>query len=312
MPRGLILAAVFVSSACAAIWPDRLGDDSRQPLETAAPSADAQMTEYGMEAAERANYGAFQVTAWRFKDTTGAYAASLKLGGVRVGNYLVRCNGKCPKDLPQLADAALPNVSHATIPTLNTYFPPKGMLPHSSRYILGPVGLKASASDIPASAVDFDFGTEGELARYRTAAGPMTLVIFSFPTPSMARQQLPEFQKIQGAAVKRTGPLVAVVLGSATSAAASAKLLNSLDYQGVVAENERPPAKPLELKPESAGKMVLAILSLAGLLLIFCLLSGLAVGGTLRLARRFGYSAAEGSLITLHIEGQITPRISPP
>jgi hypothetical protein len=50
--------------------------------------------------------------------------------------------------------------------------------------------------------------------------------------------------------------------------------------------------------------MVLAILSLAGLLLGFCLLSGLAVGGTLRLARRFGYSAAEGSLITLHLEGK--------
>ena len=98
--------------------------------------------------------------------------------------------------------------------------------------------------------------------------------------------------------------MLAVVLGSAASAAASAKLLDDVNYQGVVAENEHPPVKPLELKPESAGKMVLAILSLAGLLLVFCLLSGLAVGGTLRLARRFGYSGAEGSLITLHLEGK--------
>jgi hypothetical protein len=117
----------------------------------------------------------------------------------------------------------------------------------------------------------------------------------------MARQQLPQFEKITGVAAKRTGPLVAVAIGPS---AASAKLLATISYQGVVAENEKPPEKPLELKPESAGKMVLAILSLAGLLLAFCLLSGLAVGAILRFARRFGYSAAEGSLITLHLEGK--------
>jgi len=68
----------------------------------------------------------------------------------------------------------------------------------------------------------------------------------------------------------------------------------------------RPPAdvKPLELKPETAGQMIIAIISLAALVLGFCLLSGLAVGGILRIARRFGYSAAEGSMTTLHLEGK--------
>src|SRR6202011_4528702 len=107
--------------------------------------------------------------------------------------------------------------------------------------------------------------------------------VFSFPLPSLARQQLPEFQKIAGATAKRTGPLIALAIGPSV---VGTKLLDSVNYQGVVAENEVPPAKPLELKPESAGKMILAILSLAGLLLAFCLLSGLAVGATLRLARR--------------------------
>jgi hypothetical protein len=117
----------------------------------------------------------------------------------------------------------------------------------------------------------------------------------------MARGQLQAFQNIAGATAKRTGPLVVVAIGPS---APSAKLVNDINYLSVVAENEKPPEKPLELKPESAGKMVLAILSLAGLLLAFCLLSGLAVGGTLRLLRRFGYSAAEGSLTTLHLEGK--------
>jgi hypothetical protein len=166
---------------------------------------------------------------------------------------------------------------------------------------LGPEGLRAFALEIPPSAVNFGFGTEGEIARYRTPAGTVLLAIFSFPLPSMARQQLPQFERVQGAAAKRTGPLIAVAIGPP---AASAKLLETINYQGVVAENERPPVKPLELKPETAGQMVLAIISLAALVLGFCLLSGIAVGGILRIARRFGYSAAEGSLITLHLEGK--------
>jgi hypothetical protein len=303
MPRSLILAAIFASSACAAMWPDQLGPYQRKSDNPSSGRGDvrSQWDEYGVEAAEFAEYGPFQVTAWRYKDTTGAYAASLEpglMGGIRVGNYVVTCTGKCPKDLPQLADLALPHVSHTSVPTLNTYLPPKGLLAHSERYILGPIGLKADAPEIPAAAVNFDFGTEGELARYHSG---VLLAVFSFPLPSMARQQLPEFQKIAGATAKRTGPLVAIAIGPS---AASAKLLETVNYQGVVAENEKPPVKPLELKPETAGQMVLAIISLAALLLGFCLLSGLAVGGSLRLARKFGYSAAEGSLITLHLEGK--------
>jgi hypothetical protein len=303
MPRSLILAVVFASSACAAIWPEQLGPYQRQ-LSSWETSDDQGplLAEYGLQTLEPVDYGPFQVTAWRFKDTTGAYAAALNsTAGFRVGNYLVTCVGKCPKDLPQLADASLPQVSHTSVPTLETYLPSKGLLSHSERYILGPVGLKASAPEIPPLAVNFDFGTEGQIARYRTPGGPVTLAIFSFPLPSMARQQLPEFQKIPGATVKRTGPLIAVAIGPS---AASAKLLETINYQGVVAENEKPPVKPLELKPETAGQMVLAIISLAALVLAFCLLSGLVVGGTLRIARRFGYSGAEGSFIELHLEGK--------
>jgi hypothetical protein len=303
MPRSLVLAVIFASSACAAIWPDRLGEYQRQSASAVdlGPDNGPKLAEYGLETTEKADYGAFKVVAWRFKDTTGAYTASLEQSSVRVGNYLVQCEGKCPKDFSHLADASLPHISRAAIPTLDTYLPSKGLLPHSERYILGPVGLKADAPDIPASAVNFDFGTEGVIARYRTPAGPVTLAIFSFPLPSMARQQLPEFQKITGGTAKRTGPLVAIAIGPS---AAAAKLLDTVSYQGVVAENEKPPVKPLELKPETAGQMVLAIISLAALVLGFCLLSGLAVGGTLRIARRFGYTAAEGSLITLHLEGK--------
>jgi hypothetical protein len=286
-----------------------MGGFQRQPMEIVVPQGDAQLAEYGLEGVDRAEYGLmFLVTAWRFKDVTGAYAGSLEpsnIGAVRIGNYLVTCDqGKCPKNLADLAGASLPNLSQGSLPTLGAYFPTKNLLPHSERYILGPVGLAANVPEIPAPAVLFDFGTEAQFARYRTPAGPVALAVFSFATPSIARQQLTYFQNITGVAVKRTGPLIAAVLGPASHSATAQRFLNDVNYQGVVAENEPPPVKPLELPPQTAGKMVLAILSLAGLLLGFCLLSGLAVGGSLRLARRFGYSAAEGSLITLHLEGK--------
>jgi hypothetical protein len=305
MPRSLVLAAIFVSSACAATyWPDRLGEFQRQAKDIGQPAANPQLSEYGLESGDTANYGTFTVTALRFKDVTGAYAASLDpeiKGATRVGNYLISCEGKCPKNIAALADASLPHVSHGSLPSLNDYFPAKSLVARSERYIVGPVGLATNAPEIPVSAVNFDFGTEGQIAKYRTPAGQVTLAVFSYPIPSIARQQLPQFEKITGATTKRTGPLVAMAIGPK---AETAKLLDSIEYQAVVQANEKPPEKPLELKPESAGKMVLAILTLAGLLLAFCLLSGLAVGGTLRLARKFGYQAAEGSLTTLHLEGK--------
>src|SRR5580704_8373280 len=132
MPRSLILALAFVASAYGAIWPAKVGDFELKSSSTpASPANPAQLAEYGFDSAEQADYGAFRVTAWRFNDPTGAYAASLEQPGVRVGNYLVECAGKCPKNLPQLLDASLPHVSHASIPTLSHYLPAKGLLPHS-------------------------------------------------------------------------------------------------------------------------------------------------------------------------------------
>ena len=66
---------MFGSCAGAAIWPDQLGTYERKSAselrDQSAPD------EYGREAAEEADYGAFKVTGIRFKDSTGAWAASL-------------------------------------------------------------------------------------------------------------------------------------------------------------------------------------------------------------------------------------------
>ena len=316
MLRCIAIALVFVGSACAAILPAQLGPHqlaSSQPVEITADRA--VWDEYGLQTAERGDYGAFRATAYRLKDTTGAYAAGQWLratdtSAATLGNYVLTCTGKCPPAArlsEWLTAAAPPGLSHAAYPSLDGYMPTKGLIPGSKRYVLGPQSLALFEPRVPAQAADFDFNAEGQLAKYRSAKGDQTLVLFSYPTLQMARQQVPAFEKIPGATVKRAGPIVAVVLGSPDSAAA-ANLLGQVNYEASISMNQ---PLPLVLKPQSAAQMILAIFSLCGLVLAFCLVSGLAYGGILVAARKFGYLGAHEQFVTLHLTDQITPRISP-
>src|SRR5262249_27274974 len=143
-----------------------------------------------VEESEDADYGSFKVSAVRYKDSTEAYAAALKEANrpLQAGNYLIACTGSCPKNLAALVDS-LPHISHAPVPTLTNYLPSKGLVAYTERYILGPADLQEAASQIPESAVGFQFGTEGELARYRIGRGEAIVAVFSYPTPGLARQQ---------------------------------------------------------------------------------------------------------------------------
>jgi hypothetical protein len=295
MLRSLVLITIFAACASAAIWPERLGSYERKSVKQTQVTSD----ENGREAAEDADYGSFQVTATRYKDSTGAYAAWLESSGkaIQVGNYVVTCSGKCPKNLAELADSGLPAVSHAPLPILGNYLPSRNQIPHSERYILGPQSLKQNAPQIPESAVAFQFGTEGETAHYRILQNEATVALFSYPTPQIARGQVPQFQAIPGAAVKRTGPLVAVFLGASDPAEANT-VLGQINYQASVTMNE---PLPLVLTPQSTAQMILAIISLAGIVLAFCLVSGLLFGALRVIGRKFGYTDAGIAMTTLHL-----------
>ena len=295
---------MFGSCAGAAIWPDQLGTYERKSAselrDQSAPD------EYGREAAEEADYGAFKVTGIRFKDSTGAWAASLDMRDrpLRVGNYLITCSGKCPKDLAALVEA-LPRLSHLPLSVLSGYLPAKGKVANSDRYIMGPVGLQADLPQISESAVALQFGAEGAVARYRLGKGEVTLAIFSYPTLEMARQQAPAYEKTPGVVVKRSGALVALVApataGKAVDAADARKLLDQVNYQASFSWNE---PLPIVVKPQTAAQMILGIFTLAGIVLGFCLASGLAFGLIRVIARKFGYESADESLTTLSLSGK--------
>ena len=299
--RGLALGLLAWGSLNAAIWPEHLGPYTRvsaEPVQAGSPSG-ALGSEYGFKAAEAADYGAFKVTASQFNDPTGAYAASLEEPSSRVGNYVVTCSGKCPKNLAKLAET-LPRVSQAPLPVLPTYLPSQGLVARSQRYILGPSGLNTYAPQIPPGTAAFQFGTEASLGRYDTSNGEELLAIFSYPTPQIARQQAAEFQKLPGSVVKRTGPLVAVVPAPKAREAAE-RLINQISYRASVSRDEQP---PLVVRPASVGNMLIAIFQLSGIVVGFCVLSGLVFGAYRLLTKRFGDPSAQEAMISLHLSGK--------
>lgn len=291
---GLLAVGTLSATLSAAIWPEHLGPYTKVSAEPVPGSALAR--EYGFKAAEKADYGAFQVTAAQFNDPTGAYAASLEAPSVRIGNYVVTCSGKCPKDLARLSQA-LPRISQAPLPVLLTYLPSKGLVPHSERYILGPASLNAFVPQLPPGPVAFQFGTEATLGHYGPPSAAETLVIFSYPTPQIARQQAAEFQKLPGAVVKRTGPLVAVV-PSPQAPENAARLLAPIDYRASVSRDVQP---PIIVRPASVGNMLIAIFKLSGIVVAFCVLSGLVFGAFRFLSGRFGGPGAQGAMTVLHL-----------
>ena len=313
MLRIVALAILVIGSLKAQIWPAKLGEYSRKSV---TPHSEERLTipnsveeEEGLEDDEQASYGAFSVLAESYKDATGAYAASLThaFPPLQVGNYLITCTGKCPTNLAALAEA-LPGINHSALPTLRNYLPAKNLIARSERYILGPVGLKSAAPQIPDSVVAFQFSPEGDIARYREPGGDLTLAVFSYPTMEMARQQAAAMEKLPGAVVKRSGPLVALALAPGNQAAAD-RLLAQINYQAVLSSDDQ--QIPLVLKPQSAAQMILAIIALAGIVLGFCLLSGLLFGAIRVAARKFGYSDAGSPYTMLHLSDKITPPISP-
>jgi hypothetical protein len=298
----LVAAMLFGTAAKAAVWPQQVGKDqlkSEQPIQvTGDPGL---WEEYGLVSATKGDYGSFQATAYRFKDATDAFAAEQWLASSNrnvavAGRYVVTCVGRCPatKEFQQLP---LPDKGTDQEPPVWAYMPSRGRVTGSERYALGPVGLQQFAPEVPVSAAAFQFGTEVVTSKYRTPKGQVQLILMSFPLAQMARRQAAELQKLNGVAVKRVGPLVAVA-PNAPDAAAADSLLQQINYQASVNWDEKPPVK---VTAQSLASMILTIFKLAGLLILFCLVAGLSFAGIKVARKRLGYENAGDAMIVIHL-----------
>ena len=299
--RGVSLVLLLSAAAGAAVLPAQLGSNARATDAPLQIGTDKTIwDEYGLTAAEQASYGRFTITAYRFKDPTGAWAASEWLSAIPFGNYVVACSGECPASaqlIKWLTGWTPAGLDQGPYPLLSGWLPSAGLVPHSQRYILGPASLAAFAPKIPAAAAGFEFSAEAQAAQYRRGGHDETLIVFSYPTPGIARQQLAKLANVSGATTKRDGPLVAIVFG-APDLTLARQLLAGVSYTASVTTDE---PLPLRITPQSAVQLVLAGMKLAGILLLFCLFSGLLFGFIRVLTDRLGHRSEEDAFVVLHL-----------
>jgi len=322
--QSLFFLLAVVAPLHAAIFPDQVGAFKKgAPKTLSAPDLELD-DEYGIQATEQADYSSpdkhFIATAWRFHDATGAMAmfeyrrppgatpskvtklAVATSDGVifAYGNYLFQLTGALPgeADLNQIYNQ-LPLFENSPLPLLIDALPPSGLIPNSERYILGPVSLQRFEPRIAPSLAAFHLGAEAQLGQYQTPQGKLTLAIFSYPTPNMARERFDEFQKIPGAVAKRAGSLVAITV-QPPDADAAERVLAQVRYNANITMNEPPP-----IGSKQVGGMLMSIIGLAGLLLGLCLVAGIGFGAFRVILRKLGWSMGDPeAMITLHLSNK--------
>ncbi len=315
----LLLLAVSVANA--AILPDQIGDFTKGQTKTLAGPDPALDQEFGVVAGEQAPYISgqkrFTASAWRLHDSTGALAlfeaerpaaatpahlsalyAKTPEGAVAAyGNYVFRFTGTVPeqKDL-ELLYAQLPQLDRAPLPALIGNLPQDGLIPNSERYILGPASLARFEPRIAPSLAAFHLDAEAQLGRYRTPKGDLTLVIFNYPTPNMARERQAEFLKVPGTIAKRSGPLVAVIVQPPDPDAAE-RVLAKVRYEANLTSNEKVPVN----QARAIANLFLNIFTLSGILIALSIIVGIGFGGFRLLLRKMRKNADEDGFLLLRI-----------
>src|SRR5579872_1960837 len=312
---------LFPALAGAAVWPDMFGAYHRTSSAPAKIADQALWDELGLKTSETAVYEngseKFTATGYRLADTTASLAAfdwrrpkdskpsalaalavETPTGVVLVrGNYLIEFDGYKPPaaELNPFLDS-LVDVDSTPLPTLPSFLPSLDLTPNSERYITGPVALQKFDPAIPPSVAAFHLGAEAQSAVFHSPKGDLTLAIFSYPTNQIAMQKLGEFQKVPGAVVKRTGPLLAVIVSPSDPDEAE-RVLAQVRYEAQVTLHERTPTTAGQV-----GNMLVNIFVLIGILLVFSIVAGLFVGGFRTFLLRGRKGQQEDPMILLHLE----------
>jgi len=305
-----ILISVLALSAAleAAVLPEQFGSYKRGAVQGLPPQDRAVWDEFGFEEGEKATYngpaGDIDVSAWRFRDTTGAFAAQqAQRSGVQRDNYLLQFEAGEPTkaDVDELSKR-LPKRSSSSLPPLFGYLPASGRVKQSERYILGASSLARFEPRISAQVAAFERGAEAQTARYRSGQNELQLTVFSYPTPQLAIERFRQFEQIPNIAARRSGTLI-VVIPEAKGSRHATKLLESVNYNPKLTWNEYVP----KATTQDAAKMILAISVLAAGLIVASLILGLFFGGSKVLARKFGMKPAEEDFTALHISDRSEP-----
>jgi hypothetical protein len=186
-----------------------------------------------------------------------------------------------------LAAAMLPSMQNEPLPVLPSHLPVAGLVAGSPKYAYGPKVFAQIVPQVPAMAVGFYMGAEAMSAEYRMPGKPsMNLVLIEYPTPQIARNIVKNLDALNLTEVrmKRIGPLLVIVPNVPVNSPLEAdaqRLIGQVHYEMAGMWDEKTP----NFKEPTFAQMIMSIFELCGILLVFCLLSGLVYGGILALTR---------------------------
>lgn len=291
------------------------GSDAPADLGAAAPV----LHEDGLAGWEDAHYGAdggSAVRAYRFGDTTGAFAAYTLLrkpgsaalppgvaaNGVVSGNRVVLQSGVSVvvADLSvsgAARDAAIRSIVQGLPkvggraglpPLLPTYVPARTLVPSSLRYAVGPLGYAAERGVLPPEVISFVKAAEVVTAEYPGRNGVGTLTMLLYPTPQIAGENgraIESYFNVDashraaaGAAVKlrREGPLVLLATGGFSPAQAQ-ELVESVHLRLDVSLNKPVPPE-FHIEVRKTASLLVSIAVFSGVAGLAAVLLGLFLG----------------------------------
>ncbi|WP_263382235.1 DUF6599 family protein [Granulicella arctica] len=260
------------------------------------------------------NGSTLDVRALQFVDATGAAAAlslyrgdhaglqplsnGQKLGTeaaggsgellFRGGNTLViaKAPGVQASELQALA-VTLPKISgpKGMSPLLPTLLPPKGLLPQSLRYALGPASYTATGGVLPTELLGFDKSAEAVTASYAARTGQGILTLLLYPTPEIAGDRGRAVEAwVNGhpgglgtVKMRREGPLVLMTSGSFPAEEAQQMIENIHLRSEVTWDKKLQPEFHTEVK--KTASLLVSIVVLSGILMAAAILLGLFLGG---------------------------------
>ncbi|MSO20608.1 MAG: hypothetical protein EXQ56_09140 [Acidobacteria bacterium] len=321
----ITIALVLTSSASASL-PEKFGDWQGSPLKaitdgdlsaTAGENA-AIFREYGFVSGDQREYirGGEKLTAtlWKMRDATGSLGIFTFFNGpgrkvekvsedvISTGNgslylwrgaYLLEARGPeiARDELPALtAEIPATDDREAVLPALPSFFPIENLIPLSRKFVVGPLGLGRVLTELPAAKLGLEHDTEAAVAKYNIGNTAATLLLILYPTPQLAAKKFSEFLDLPEVAggtglphvlMQRKGSLVALVIGAPTPTEAT-RLLDRVNYQTSLMWNEF-----TEPGGRNVGNLILAVFSLAGTVIAFALVAGLAFGGFRVFAKKY-------------------------
>jgi hypothetical protein len=259
------------------------------------------------------------VRAERFGDTTGAYGAftfyrqpemareKLCDQGASDGTHIIfyctnvlvdvnfdKVTAMSPSELRELA-ASIPKVAGnlAEAPKIALYLP--GNIRENSKYFAGPIALDKLDSPIKSSQVNFSLSPEVVVGKVRAQDGMATVALIQYPTPKIAQAQLKSLDdwgksykhstaegSLNEFSSKRSGPIIALVMGEIADSDAKA-LLSNINYDAEITWSE----PTYNGGRDNIGSLIYNDVILSLIIVAFMFVVGIAFGGFRLFMKKF-------------------------